>query len=654
MKTSIKKSLLLGAAFAALFTIVKAQSSDPVLMTVGNDKITLSEFKYIFTKNDTNKKVTKEALDEYLELFIKFKLKVKEAKDMKMDTVASFRNELNGYVDQLAGPYLKDKETEGAFVKEIYDRSKSDLKIRHILVSLPACPTPADTLAAWNNIQKIRKDVIKSKNFDEAAKKFSQDTTSAKNGGLLGYFTVMTLFYPFESAAYGLKPGEVSNVVRSSQGYHIIKVDEVRPARGKIKVAHIFVRSDKNDQAANKKAKARIDEAYSKLNGKTDWQTVCKEYSEDLKTGPTGGELQEFGINQMVPEFEEAAFGLKNPGDYSVPFESPYGWHIVKLVSRSKSQTFEEAKPELEKTFGKTKRFDYVKHAFVSKLKKDYNFVENKDFLKKLEEVAVNNKMNLDKSILLKYSNMTLFTYKGGEVKSTELISSVTDKLPEGKTIDFCTFRKKNYEEFISNKLLAYKKTQLPNENYDFKMLVNEYTEGILLFNLMDQNVWTKSVKDTSGLKAFHEKNKDKYMWGERAQVYIVDLKDDAAEIAARKLAPKVLAGKMSKDKFISTLNKKVKDNVFIIDGVYSKGENTMVDNVGFKTGISATEKKDGKIRFAIVYKMRGPEPKTLKEAKGLIISDYQTYLEEDWIRTLRAKYPVTVNKDVLYSLVTK
>jgi len=653
IKSMSKKSLLLTAAFIALFSFVKGQSNtDPVLMTVGNDKITLSEFKYIFEKNNNNQKITKDALDEYLDLFIKFKLKVKEAREMKMDTVASFRNELNGYVDQLAIPYLKDKAIEAAYVKEVYDRSKSDLKIRHILIKLPDCPTPADTLAAWNNIMKIRKDLLKAKNFEDAAKKYSQDTSSAKNGGLLGYFTVMTLYYPYETAAYNLKAGEVSNPVRSSQGYHLIKVDEIRPARGKVKVAHIFVRSDKNDAAMNKKAKEKIDEAYTKLENKEDWATVCKNYSEDFKTGPSGGELQEFGINQMVQEFEDAAFSLKNVGDFSKPFESPYGWHIVKLVSKPKQQTFEEAKPELEKAFGKSKRFDYVKHAFVNKLKAEYNMVENKDFLKGIEQVALNNKMHLDKSSLLKFSNMTVFTFKGGEVKSTELITGVTDKLADGKTIDYCTFKKKNYDEFVNNKLMAFKKTQLPSENYDFKMLVNEYTEGILLFNLMDQNVWTKSVKDTSGLKAFHAQNKDRYMWGERAQAYIVDCKNDTVEKAARKLAPKLLAGKITKDKFLATLNKKIKDNVFIIDGLYSQGDNSMVDQLGFKTGISATEKKDGKTRFAIVYKMRAPEPKTLKEAKGLIISDYQTYLEEEWIKALRAKYPVNVDKNVLYSLV--
>jgi peptidyl-prolyl cis-trans isomerase SurA len=653
MNRIMKKSFLLAAAFVAFFSLVKGQANtDPVLMTVGNEKITLSEFKYIFEKNNNNATVTKEALDEYLDLFIKFKLKVKEAKDMKMDTVASFRNELNGYVDQLATPYLKDKEAEKTFVTEIYDRSKSDLKIKHILVKLGDCPSPADTLAAYNSAMKIRKDLLKSKDFEGTAKKFSQDTVSGKKGGLLGFYSAMMLFYPLENAAYKLKVGEISMPVRTVQGYHLVKIEEIRAARGKVKVAHIFIRANKTEIEAYKTAKARIDEAYGKLKNGEDWNTICKTYSEDYKTAPTGGELQQFGINQMVQEFEDAAFGLQNPGDYSAPFESAYGLHIVKLISKDKSQTFDEARPELEKAFSKSKRFELVKQAFVNKIKKEYNFTENKDFLKGIEETAGLNKNQLSKSMLTKYNDLTLFTFKGGEVKTNALISLATDKLGADKTVDLCTFKKKYYDEFVNEKLTSYKKAQLPNENYDFKMLVNEYTEGILLFNLMDQNVWSKSVKDTVGLKKFHDENKTRYMWGKRAQVYIVDCKNDVVEKAARKLAAKLLAGKITKDKYLATLNKKVKDNVFIIDGLYSAGDNAMVDGAGFTNGISATEVKDGKTRFAITYLIREPEPKTLKEAKGLIISDYQTYLEEEWIKALRAKYPVTVDKKVLYQLV--
>ncbi len=647
----MKKSFLLGAAFILLINIAKGQSgADPILMTVGNEKITLSEFWYIYSKNNDTT-VTKAELDEYVDLFVKFKLKVKEAKDLKMDTAASFRNELNGYVDQLAIPYLKDKEVETGFAREIYDRSKSDLKIRHIVIKMSDCPVPADTLAAYNTITKIRKDILKSKDFEGAAKKYSQDTVSGKNGGYLGYYTTMALFYSIENAAYKLKPGEISNPIRTSQGYHLVKLDEIRPARGRVKVAHIFIRGTKSEMDTYNKAKARIDEAYGKLKDGGDWATITKTYSEDFKTSATGGELQPFGINQMVQEFEDAAFGLKNPGDYSTPFETQYGFHIVKLISKDKQLTFEEAKPEIEKSFGKSKRYDLVKIALVAKLKKEYGFVENKDFLKKLEETAVLNKNNLDKSSLMKFSGMPLYSFKGGNVNSTDFIKMVTDKIGD-KPIDFCSFKKKQYDEYINTALINYKKSQLPAENYDFRMLVNEYTEGILLFNLMDQNVWTKSVKDTVGLKSYHEANKTKYMWGERAEVYIVDVKNDTVEKMARKLAPKVLSGKMTKDKFLAQLNKKVKDNVFIMDGLYSKGDNPMVESLNFATGISATERKDGKIRFAIVYKIRGPEPKSLKEAKGLIISDYQTFLEEEWIKALRAKYPVSVDQKVLYSLI--
>jgi len=649
----MKRSWLFVTAFIGLIGFAKAQTNnDPILMTVGDEKVTLSEFKYIFEKNNNNAKVTKEALDDYLELFTKFKLKVKEAKDMKMDTIATFRNELKGYVDQLANPYLKDKDAESKYIKEIYDRQQFDVKVSHILIKVKDCALPADTLAAYNKIMKIRKDILKLKDFDAEAKKLSEDTVSAKNGGVLGYFTAMTLFYNLETVAYNLKPGEVSMPVRTSQGYHLIKVDDKRPARGKVKVAHIFITANKSSNPDSyKAAKVRIDEAYAKLKNGEDWTTITKTYSEDYKSAPNGGEIASFGINQMVQEFEDVAFNLQNPGDYSMPFETQYGFHIVKLISKDKSASYDDAKPEIEKAFGKSKRYELVKTSFVNKMKKDYGFVENPEFMKKLKETAALNKNNIDKSILQKFNNMVLFTYKGGEVKSDEFISATIGKIGE-TPIDICSFEKSNYTPYIADKMIAYKKSQLANENYDFKMLVNEYTEGILLFNLMDQNVWSKSVKDTTGLKAFHEVNKNKYMWGQRASVYIIDCKDANAEKAARKLAPKLLEGKITKEKFLATLNKKVKDNVFIIDAIYSKGDNATVDNAGFTKGILATEVKDGKTRFMIVHSIKEQEPKTLKEAKGLVISDYQTYLEEEWIKSLRTKYPVKVNKDVLYQLV--
>lgn len=645
----MKKFFLI--AFIATNLLVTAQTNDPIVMTVGDEKVTLSEFEYIFKKNNNATTITKQSLDEYMDLFVKFKLKVKEAKDMKMDTAYAFRQELSGYVDQLAQPYLKDKLAEERVIREIYDRSQWDLKIKHIVVKLPDCPTAKDTLEAYNKILGYRKEILKKKNFEEIAQKYSSDSVSAKKGGLIGYFTGMMLNYQFETEAYRLKIGEVSNIVRTTQGYHLIKVEDKRPARGKVKVGHIFIRADEKDTAMRKAAMIRIDEIYSKLQAGGKWEELCKNFSEDTKNSANGGELPAFGINQMVQNFEDAAFNLNNPGDYSKPVPSAYGFHIIRLIEKPKLGTFEEAKTEIGKVLAKSRRFEIVQTDFVNQLKKQFSFVENQDFMKKLEAAAEANGMRVDKAMLDKLNNMKLFSYKGGEINSDEFIKISTEKMGD-KGTGYCSYKKKNYEDYIKLVLMDYKKSQLPNENKDFKLLVNEYKEGIMLFNIMDAKVWTKSVKDTVGLKAYHDANKTKYMWGERAETMIIDCKNDTVEKAARKLAKKLYEGKITKEKFLSTLNKKSKDNVFILDGLYSKEDNnSFVTSLNFQKGISATEKKDGKTRFAIVKNIRGAEAKTLKESKGVAISDYQTFLEEEWLKSLRAKYNVSIDKNVLYQL---
>lgn len=650
----MKKGLFLLLSAALLATGVFGQKNDPVLMTVGNEQVTLSEFEAIFRKNNNNKPITKEALDEYIELFTKFKLRVKEAKELKMDTARAFVNELTGYVKQLAQPYLKDKDAEDRLLHETYDRFKWDLKIRHILVKVPECANPKDTLAAWTKIDKIRKDVMKNKNFEDAAKKFSEDTVSAKQGGLLGYFTALTLAYAFESAAYKLNPGEISVPVRTSYGYHIIKVDEKRPARGRVKVAHIFIAANPKDQVAYTNAQKKINEAYEKIMAGEEFGSVCKTYSEDYNTSGKGGELAPFGINQMVQEFEDAAFNLNKPGEVTKPFSTGIGFHIIKLIEKLPTPAYDDYKNELQKNVSRNKRWQSVKDVFTANLKKEYKFTENTAFMTTLETEAAKNGGKLNKEQLSSVPDQELFRINGTPYMSKEFVNSMLPKMQNNNTLDICMLRKTYYNPYVAQKLSDYKEANLPNEYQDFRMLVNEYRDGILLFNLMDQKVWSKSVRDTSGLKNYHEAHKDKYMWGERLKAYVLDCRSDTAETLARKYADKLASGKMTKEKFLATVNKKIKDNVFISEGIYNKGDNAMVDAIGWQTGVGSTEKKDGKIRFAVVVGKVAPMPKTLKEAKGLVISDYQTYLEAEWIKELQGKYPISVNKEVLYTLIGK
>jgi peptidyl-prolyl cis-trans isomerase SurA len=657
MKNAMKKGII-SIVFNLFVLSAATQTADKVVMKVGNEEVMLSEFEYIFKKNNTNKTITKEALDEYLELFTIFKLKVKEAKELKMDTAKSFISELNGYVKQLAVPYLKDREAENNMVKETYDRLQKDLKIRHILIRTKECDAPKDTLAAWNKIQAIRKEIASKKiTFEEAAKKYSQDSISAPKGGLLGYYTALSLVYPFENEAYRLKVGELSNVVRTNYGYHLIQVDDIRPARGKIKVAHIFIRADKDNKAQIELSSKRIQEAYEKLNAGEPFESVVKTYSDDFNSSSKGGELPPFGINQMVDEFEEAAFALQTPGEYSKPFQTRYGFHIVKLIEKIKLPPFEEYKTELTKILQKQKRWEVTKQSMIEKLKKEYGFVENKSWIQKLDTEASKNGEKITREYLLGLPDEKLFELKGRIYKTKDFVNYVANKIASDKPVDYCPIRKTYYPQYIGEQILAYKEENLPNEFPEFKMLVNEYRDGILLFNLMDQMVWGKSMKDTTGLKEFYEKNKNNYMWGERASVIIVDVKDDKVEAEARKLAPNLLNGKMTKEQFAAKLNKKVKDNVILLDGLYTKEEkekNSLLAGMNWSPGIGATEKKDNKIRFAIITSIIPPQPKTLKEAKGMVISDYQNYLEQQWIKELKSKYKVEVNKNVLYSLISK
>lgn len=650
------KKRIISFVFSLFVISAVAQTADKVVMKVGNEDVMLSEFEFIFKKNNNNKTITKEALDEYLELFTVFKLKVKEAKELKMDTAKSFISELNGYVKQLAVPYLKDREAENKMVKETYDRLQKDLKIRHILIRVKECDVPKDTVAAFNKIQNIRKEIAGKKiSFEEAAKKYSQDSASAGNGGLLGYYTALSLVYSFESEAYRLKVGELSNVVRTNYGYHLIQVDDIRPARGKVKVAHIFIRADKDNKVQVETASKRINEAYEKLQSGDSFENVVKIFSDDYNTSSKGGELPPFGINQMVDEFEEAAFALQTPGEYSKPFQTRYGFHIVKLIEKIKLPPFEEYKNDLTKTLQKQKRWEVTKQSMIEKLKKEYGYVENKAWIQKLDAEASKNGEKVTRDYLLSLPDDKLFEIKGRTYRTKDFINYVSNKIASDKPVDYCPIRKTYYPQYIGEQILAYKEENLPNEFPEFKMLVNEYRDGILLFNLMDQMVWGKSMKDTVGLKDFYEKNKNNYMWGERASVIIVDVKDDKVEAQARKLAPNLLNGKMTKEQFAAKLNKKVKDNVILLDGLYTKEDkNSLIANMPWAPGIGPTEKKDNKIRFAVITAINPPQPKSLKEAKGMVISDYQNYLEQQWIKELKSKYKIEVNKEVLYSLISK
>jgi peptidyl-prolyl cis-trans isomerase SurA len=340
------------SAATMLFGFGAFAQNTNTLMTVGSDKVGKQEFENVFKKNNSKMAANpdEKTLREYLDLYINFKLKVLEAKSFGMDTAASFKKELAGYRKQLAAPYLTDKEVTEQLINEAYDRSKKEIRASHILINCKEDASAKDTLAAYNKIMAIRKKILEKKeDFGKVAMESSEDPSAKTNKGDLGFFSVFAMVYSFENACYKAKQGTVTMPFRTKYGYHIVKVVDSRPAQGEVKVAHIMLRAtaklSKEDSLRNQN---KINEVYNLLTSGQKFEELAKQYSEDKGSAKNGGILPVFGTGKMVPEFESEAFALKNVNDYSKPFTTSYGWHIVKLVERKSLPSFDAAKADIK------------------------------------------------------------------------------------------------------------------------------------------------------------------------------------------------------------------------------------------------------------------------------------------------------------------
>jgi peptidyl-prolyl cis-trans isomerase SurA len=625
---------------------------DPVLLTVGGDAVTKSEFESIYHKNNPKDAPDdRKALEEYLELFVNFKLKVKAAKELGKDTTQAFNNELKGYRKQLAAPYLSDKDVNERLIEEAYERMKKDVKASHILVKLPADPTPKDTLQAYNKAISFRNRVVKGENFADLARQNSDDPSAAQNGGDLGYFTSMMMVYPFETAAYKSSVGEITMPVRTKFGYHILKVTDVRDAQGQVKCAHIMVKVPENAkdsiiQAARKK----IDEVLGKLKAGEDFGALAQSYSDDRTSGKNGGQLPWFGTGKMVPEFEKVAFELKDNNQVSEPVRTQYGWHIIKRLERKGIQPFDELKSELKQKISKDSRSQVSRNAVIARVKKENNFTEDaktfNELLAKVDTSYRNGKWSIDAAKGLTKTLFSIGTETHSQADFAKFIADNQSK--QAKDVNIEGLVRKAYEGFQTDKIIAYEDARLEQKYPEFRLLMQEYRDGILLFDITDENVWSKAIRDSAGLAAFHDQNRSKYMWDQRAKATVYQCKDAAVAEKTRKMISKRAKKKYTNEDIKKEINATSQLNLQVEEGLFSKGDNESVDANSWMLGISPnTTRADGSIVFVEYVAILEPTPKEISEARGLITADYQTYLEQAWIKELRAKHKVEVNQEV-------
>ncbi|QGY47324.1 hypothetical protein GM418_27750 [Maribellus comscasis] len=609
------------------FIVVWGQKNE-TLLTIDTTKISLDEFERIYKKNNSNlySDNDKKSPKEYLELFINFKLKVIEAQNLKMDTSSAFINELSTYRKELAEPYLTDINFEQELDRKMYDRMLQEVNASHILFMLDKNASPEKEKEVLQKALKVRQEILDGKDFNEASVEYSEDPSAKTNKGNLGYFSAFTMVAPFEDAAYTTPVGQVSEPVRSSFGYHLIKVHEKRKNRGEIKVAHImkmFPRSGLTE-SVKKHLKSEIDSIYNLLESGGNFSELAKKLSDDKRSGQQGGEMPWFSAGRMLPAFSNPAFAIQNIGDYTKPVETPYGFHIIKKMDEKPVASFEELQPEIEARIKKDPlRSTSSKKAFVEKLKKEYGYQENFGPVRSLKT-----------GTKPENTSMVLFT-----IDDREFTFELLDDYLAEKNIKNSTYG--DYmEEWTEYEITKLENSKLEEKYPEFRYLMKEYHDGILLFNISEKKIWNFAAKDTAGLEKYYSDNQKKYSWEERFKGYIILCNDKFT----REEADKYFAAGMTDEEISDLINAEEK-RITITKGAWEKGNNPVVDYYVW----NGAEPQDFNTETTFI---RGdkipPEPKNMDEARGLYISDYQDYLEEEWIKSLKKKYKIKVNKKLL------
>jgi len=501
-----KYSVLFFFAIICLSSITAQYSPNELFLTVGNRKISADEFERLYAKNFSISSTEKQSIDDYYKLFLNFELKVTAAIDAGLDTLKSFNQELKTYRDQLAKSYLTDNETLDKLIHEAYDRMRTEVNISHIMVMIPQNATPADTLKAFQKISDIRKRLLAGEPFDKLARELSEDPSAKSNNGNLGYFSAFRMVYSFENGAYNTKIGEISIPVRSQYGYHLIKALGTRPSPGEIKVAHIMV-AVPQDAPENKwnEAKDKIDKISERVSKGEDFGALARELSDDQNSGRNNGELPLFGSGQMVPEFEAPAFALKNPGDVSLPVKTSFGWHIIKLIEKQGVKPFEQIKNELKTKVMRDERIAIINNSFFIKLKKEYKY---KEFSKNiacfytLDSTIYSGKFNFKSECKL---NNPVLKIENKEFSCNDFLLFLKTNQPPAKNTLVINYIDQSFKRFEEKTFVSFEDMNLEKKYPDFHNLVGEYHDGILLFNIMEQEVWGKASKDSSGLANYYK-----------------------------------------------------------------------------------------------------------------------------------------------------
>lgn len=634
-------------SFAFIASISYAQE----LMIIGQEKVSVDEFLRIYHKNNqSTTSYSEKDVQEYVELFTLFKMKLQEAKRMRLDTLPMLKEDYQKYTDQLVQNHFVDKNYIENIWKAQYEHMKYDVKVAHIMVKCAPNANPSDTLIAYNKLNYLRQQATKD-NFAKLATENSEDQSSAIKGGLLGYITAFMTFPEFEQPCFQTPIGAISSIFRTQYGYHIIHVLDKRVARGKIKVAHIYLKKSEKPEVAEK----QIQEAYKQIiSKKITFENAVKKYTEDASTKENYGILNEFGVSEMVNDFEEQCFALKNAGDLSRPFMTEYGWHLVKLIEKIPVKGYEDSKDYIKQRMANDPRVNNLKGIAYNRILAKYKFTESPANLSPL------------------MANMpdTFFMIKNWVLKPMKAIESNTLFSFAGKSFnlkDFTNYVNTNYQtassrskkEALDAMYAAYKekviwqmaKELLSAEDKTYSQLESEYMNGLLIFEIMDREVWKKALADTLGSMKMYEEVKSNYWFKDRFMLEGIKTKKteglDTYIQSLTSLSAKVVFEKIKQSK---------DSNEFVYyERTIERGDYPEIDKAMDAKAISVQFKDEDKSSIlAKVVKLLPPSIKPYSEIRGRIQNLYQNKLEKEWGANLRSKYPVKINNIELSKIIKK
>jgi peptidyl-prolyl cis-trans isomerase SurA len=625
-----------------------------ILARYGDHIITRGEFLNAFRKNNSHVKATNKSYREYLDLYIRYKLKVQAAYDLKLDTLPGQMTELQNFKSQIVDQYTNDETSLNQMAREAFIRSQHDLRISYIFITASKNATPADTSKAWKKMQEAYQALKRGEDFGDVALQFSEDPYVKTNRGDINFITVFDLPYTMETIAYHTESGKYSPVFRTDGGYMILKKTAERPALGRIHAAQILVAFPyQANEAAKAETLKRADSIYNAIRQGADFALLAKKFSGDNLSYQLGGSLPEFGIGKYEKGFEETAFNLKKDGDISEPYASSFGYHIIRRVQRipvpliADQKTLNELKEKIKKDPRIAISRDQMLQTILKKTQfKEFMPADNRlwdytDSLLQNKKPAVNSGIT-DGMVLFqfpekKYTVADWISYRRGLKSSTNLTNGKTNK-----EILY------GYRQLVA---FEYYKQHLENYNAEYATQVNEFRDGNLLFEIMQQKVWNRSASDSSGLRKYFDVHAEKYWWKPGAEAIIFNASNTSS---ANKLSDNIRNDFRNWRLDVDSLAGQVQSDSGRFEWKQIPGSKKAHVNSGL-TKYDYLTSPDGKsktVQFACIIRIySASSPRTFGEARGMVINDYQAKLENEWIEELRKKYPVTINQAVLITL---